>query len=105
MKSLWNWKDEWIEWNKMKHWDELDIDEAIKLTFALLESDSSFIGIFDTKHSLKVTEAIVDGCHINATRHDHENLRLIWFIQDRAFNIPGSQWKNEGLESYEELKG
>lgn len=70
----------------VKH-KQSDIDE---LTVTVLKSDSSVIGEFDTKHLLEFAKTVVYWCHIYAIRHDHKNLRLIWFIRNRAFNIPSS---------------
>lgn len=73
-----------------------DIDE---LTFAALESDPPVVGQLDAEHSPEFTKAIVDRCHVNAARHNHEHLR-----SERVGAISGVRDEKDS-EGYEELKG
>lgn len=84
---------------------ESDRRESDELTFSVLESNSPVVGELDTEHFLEFTEAVVDGCHINATRHDYEYLGLIRFVRAGASDVPGvTEWRGEEEEGYGELK-
>lgn len=85
---------------------ESDGRESDELTFSVLESDSPVVGELDTENFLEFTEAVVDGCHINATRHDYEYLGLVRFVRTGASDVPSvAEWKGEEKEGYGELKG
>lgn len=64
--------------------------DRLEFTFTVFESNSPVVGELHSENFSELTEAAVDGCDIDAGRHNHQNLGAVGFADEGvAFDVPG----------------